>query len=172
MIQSFCSVTMMKITGPTEKKIYIWIRWLACSSLEPSSGKVEAALDKNTYGVQHELRTIPEDSELNTVPVWCFYYQYTFKMSWSVISRNLSPSLCWKHFWRSHSKLWKWTKRNIILPINRAYNFFCCWDFKIQLDEQEKDPVDITLNTSGLIKCEWCNVWKLPVVFLQIVPAV
>lgn len=34
------------------------------------------------------------------------------------------------------------------------------------------DPVGITLNTSALTKCEWCNVRKLPVVFLQTTPAV
>ncbi|XP_022359318.1 sentrin-specific protease 6 isoform X7 [Lutra lutra] len=48
-----------------------------------------------------------------------------------------------------------------------------CLDFiKIQLEEPEKDPVGITLNTSDLTKCEWCNVRKLPVVFLQTIPAV
>lgn len=38
--------------------------------------------------------------------------------------------------------------------------------------EPGKEPVGITLNTSDLIKCESCNVRKLPVVFLQTVPAV
>lgn len=38
--------------------------------------------------------------------------------------------------------------------------------------EPENDPVGITLNTSDLTKCECCNVRKLPVVFLQTVPAV
>lgn len=38
--------------------------------------------------------------------------------------------------------------------------------------EPENDPVGITLNTSDLTKCEWCNVRKLPVVFLQTIPAV
>ena len=38
--------------------------------------------------------------------------------------------------------------------------------------EPENDPVGITLNTSDLTKCEWCNVRKLPVVFLQTTPAV
>nr|XP_055185581.1 sentrin-specific protease 6 isoform X8 [Nyctereutes procyonoides] len=48
-----------------------------------------------------------------------------------------------------------------------------CLDFiKIQLEEPENDPVGITLNTSDLTKCEWCNVRKLPVVFLQTIPAV
>ncbi|XP_045860796.1 sentrin-specific protease 6 isoform X6 [Meles meles] len=48
-----------------------------------------------------------------------------------------------------------------------------CLDFiKIQLEEPENEPVGITLNTSDLTKCEWCNVRKLPVVFLQTIPAV
>lgn len=38
--------------------------------------------------------------------------------------------------------------------------------------EPENEPVGITLNTSDLTKCEWCNVRKLPVVFLQTIPAV
>lgn len=39
----------------------------ACSSPVPSTGKVEAALNENTCRVEHELRSIPADSELNTV---------------------------------------------------------------------------------------------------------
>lgn len=41
----------------------------ACSSPAPSTGKVEAALNENTCRVEHELRSIPADSELNTVPL-------------------------------------------------------------------------------------------------------
>lgn len=41
----------------------------ACSSPAPSTGKVEAALSENTGRVEHELRSIPADSELNTVPL-------------------------------------------------------------------------------------------------------
>ncbi|XP_023580834.1 sentrin-specific protease 6 isoform X5 [Trichechus manatus latirostris] len=39
----------------------------ACSSPAPSTGRVEAALNENTCRVEHELRSIPADSELNTV---------------------------------------------------------------------------------------------------------
>lgn len=39
----------------------------ACSSPAPSTGKVEAALNENTCRIEHELRSIPADSELNTV---------------------------------------------------------------------------------------------------------
>ena len=39
----------------------------ACSSPAPSTGKVEAALNENICRVEHELRSIPADSELNTV---------------------------------------------------------------------------------------------------------
>lgn len=41
----------------------------ACSSPAPSTGNVEAALSENTSRVEHELRSIPADSELNTVPL-------------------------------------------------------------------------------------------------------
>ena len=41
----------------------------ACSSPAPSTGKVEAALNENTCRVEHELRSSPADSELNTVPL-------------------------------------------------------------------------------------------------------
>lgn len=39
----------------------------ACSSPAPSTEKVEAALNENTCRIEHELRSIPADSELNTV---------------------------------------------------------------------------------------------------------
>ena len=39
----------------------------ACSSPAPSTGKVEAALNENTCRIEHELRSIPADSELNAV---------------------------------------------------------------------------------------------------------
>uniref|UniRef100_A0A8P0TTH1 Sentrin-specific protease 6 n=1 Tax=Canis lupus familiaris TaxID=9615 RepID=A0A8P0TTH1_CANLF len=99
----------------------------ACSSPAPSTGKVEAALNENICRVEHELRSIPADSELNTVT----------------------------------------------LPRKARMKDQFCLDFiKIQLEEPENDPVGITLNTSDLTKCEWCNVRKLPVVFLQTIPAV
>ncbi|KAL8172621.1 UNVERIFIED_CONTAM: Sentrin-specific protease 6 [Gekko kuhli] len=47
-----------------------------------------------------------------------------------------------------------------------------CLDFiKIRLEESEIGIRDINLKTSELTKCEWCGVRKLPVVFLQTVPA-
>lgn len=36
------------------------------SSLAPSSGKVEAAENKTTSGIKHEVRSIPADAELNS----------------------------------------------------------------------------------------------------------
>lgn len=41
----------------------------ACSSPAPSTGKVEAALNENTCRAEHDLRSIPADSEINTVPL-------------------------------------------------------------------------------------------------------
>lgn len=37
--------------------------------------------------------------------------------------------------------------------------------------ESGSDIREINLKTSELTKCEWCGVRKLPVVFLQTVPA-
>lgn len=39
----------------------------ACSSPAPSTGKVEAALNENSCRAERELRSIPAESELNTV---------------------------------------------------------------------------------------------------------
>jgi sentrin-specific protease 6 len=39
----------------------------ACSSPAPSTGKVEAALNANTCRAEHELRSSPAESELNTI---------------------------------------------------------------------------------------------------------
>ncbi|XP_036270356.1 sentrin-specific protease 6 isoform X11 [Pipistrellus kuhlii] len=49
---------------------------------------------------------------------------------------------------------------------------FCLDIIKIPIEEAEADPVGFSLNTSDLTKCEWCNVRKLPVVFLQTTPPV
>lgn len=146
----------------------------ACSSPAPSTGKVEAALNENTCRGDHELRSIPADSELNTAPLPRKARMKDQKRR-KVISHEPSvdpvPVSCQNSF------------GSIILPCRsiRVGTLFrmltepviFCLDFiKIQLEEPENDPVGITLNTSDLTKCEWCNARKLPVVFLQTIPAV
>lgn len=58
---------MMTITGLTWENIFHELRDSVCSSLAPSSGEVEAALNKNTGRVEHEVRSVPADAELNIV---------------------------------------------------------------------------------------------------------
>ncbi|XP_055289422.1 sentrin-specific protease 6 isoform X4 [Moschus berezovskii] len=156
----------------------------ACSSPAPSTGKVEAALNENTCRTEHELRSIPTDSELNTVTLprkarmkdqFGNSIITTPLKRRKVISQETSvdpvPLSC-----QSSSDTVVLNCRSIrvgtlfrllIEPVVFSLDFI-----KIQLEEPENDPVGITLNTSDLTKCEWCNVRKLPVVFLQTTPAV
>ncbi|XP_012598591.1 sentrin-specific protease 6 isoform X2 [Microcebus murinus] len=156
----------------------------ACSSPAPSTGKVEAALNENTCKVEHELRSIPVDSELNTVTL-PRKARMKDQFGNSIINTPLKRrkvcsqetlvdpvSLsCPKPFDNvvvSCRSIRVGTLfRLLIEPV-----IFCLEFIKIQLDEPECDPVKITLNTSDLTKCEWCNVRKLPVVFLQAIPGV
>lgn len=66
-----------------------------------STGKVEAALNENICSVERELRSIPAESELNTVPLsrkaWMKdSFQHTSKRSQSDFSRNVSRSYIFK----------------------------------------------------------------------------
>ncbi|XP_054425617.1 sentrin-specific protease 6 isoform X4 [Pteronotus mesoamericanus] len=152
----------------------------ACSSPAPSTGKVEAALNENTSRAEHELRSSPADSELNTVPL-PRKARMKDQFGNSIISTPLKRrkvisqetivdpvSLrCQSVILNCRSIRVGTLFRLLIEPV------ILCLDFiKIQLEEPENDPVEITLNTSDLTKCEWCNVRKLPVVFLQAIPAV
>lgn len=156
----------------------------ACSSPAPSTGKVEAALNENTCRVEHELRSFPADSELSTVTL-PRKARMKDQFGNSVITTPLKrrkvisqePTLdpvslsCQSPFesviLNCRSIRVGTLFRLLIEPV------ILCLDFiKIQLEEPENDPVGITLNTSDLTKCEWCNVRKLPVVFLRTVPAV
>ncbi|XP_010370535.1 sentrin-specific protease 6 isoform X1 [Rhinopithecus roxellana] len=155
----------------------------ACSSPAPSTGKVEAALNENTCRVERELRSIPEDSELNTVTL-PRKARMKDQFGNSIINTPLkrrkvfSPDLvnplalsCQSSFdsviLNCRSIRVGTLFRLLIEPV-----IFCLDFIKIQLDEPDHDPVEIILNTSDLTKCEWCNVRKLPVVFLQAIPAV
>lgn len=56
-------------TGLTEKRAFLLN--LVIQHILPalSTGKIEAALHKNTCRVEHGFRSIPAESELNTVPL-------------------------------------------------------------------------------------------------------
>ncbi|XP_055246767.1 sentrin-specific protease 6 isoform X5 [Gorilla gorilla gorilla] len=155
----------------------------ACSSPAPSTGKVEAALNENTCRVERELRSIPEDSELNTVTLprkarmkdqFGNSIINTPLKRRKVFSQEPPDALalsCQSSFdsviLNCRSIRVGTLFRLLIEPV-----IFCLDFIKIQLDEPDHDPVEIILNTSDLTKCEWCNVRKLPVVFLQAIPAV
>ncbi|XP_036988888.2 sentrin-specific protease 6 isoform X1 [Artibeus jamaicensis] len=156
----------------------------ACSSPAPSTGKVEAALNENTCRVEHELRSSPANSELNTVPLprkARMKDQYGNSIVSTPLKRRRVISQetlvdpvslgCQSSFdsviLSCRSIRVGTLFRLLVEPV------ILCLDFiKIQLEEPDNDPVGFTLNTSDLTKCECCNVRKLPVVFLQTVPAV
>lgn len=55
-------------TGRMEKRAFL-LNLVIQHILPQKCGKVEAALNENTCRVEHELRSIPAESELNTVPL-------------------------------------------------------------------------------------------------------
>ncbi|XP_072591694.1 sentrin-specific protease 6 isoform X5 [Vulpes vulpes] len=156
----------------------------ACSSPAPSTGKVEAALNENICRVEHELRSIPADSELNTVTL-PRKARMKDQFGNSIVStplkrRKVTPqetlvdpvSLSCQSSFDSVILNCRSIRVGTLFRLLIEPVIFCLDFIKIQLEEPENDPVGITLNTSDLTKCEWCNVRKLPVVFLQTIPAV
>ncbi|XP_059970972.1 sentrin-specific protease 6 isoform X2 [Mesoplodon densirostris] len=154
----------------------------ACSSPAPSTGKVEAALNENTCRVEHELRSIPADSELNTVTLpRKARMKDQFGNSIISIPQKRRKVISQETLVDPVSLICQSSFNSVILncrsirvgTVCRLLTepvIFCLDVIKIQLEE--KEPVEITLNTSDLTKCEWCNVRKLPVVFLQTTAAV
>ncbi|KAM7135359.1 sentrin-specific protease 6 isoform 5-T5 [Molossus nigricans] len=150
----------------------------------PSTGKVEAALNENTCRLEHELRSIPADSELNTVPLprkARMKDQFGNSIINTPIKRRkvisqetlVDPvSLSCQNSFDSVILNCRSIRVGTLFRLLIEPVIFCLDFIKIQLEEPENDPVGITLNTSDLTKCEWCNVRKLPVVFLQTIPAV
>ncbi|XP_057383536.1 sentrin-specific protease 6 isoform X2 [Balaenoptera acutorostrata] len=156
----------------------------ACSSPAPSTGKVEAALNENTCRVEHELRRIPARSELNTVTLprkarmrdqfGNSIINVPLKRRKMISQETLVDpvSLSYQSSFGSVILNCRSIRvgtlcRLLIEPVIFSLDFI-----KIQLEEPEKEPVGITLNTSDLTKCEWCSVRKLPVLFLQTTAAV
>ncbi|XP_058590487.1 sentrin-specific protease 6 isoform X3 [Neofelis nebulosa] len=156
----------------------------ACSSPAPSTGKVEAALNENICRVEHELRSIPADSELNTVTL-PRKARMKDQFGNSIVNTPLKRrkvtsqetlvdpvSLSCQSSFDSVILNCRSIRVGTLFRLLIEPVIFCLDFIKIQLEEPENDPVGITLNTSDLTKCEWCNVRKLPVVFLQTIPAV
>ncbi|KAM5164923.1 sentrin-specific protease 6 isoform 2-T2 [Mantella aurantiaca] len=148
----------------------------ACSSPVPSSGKVEAALRENSF-IDIKLSnpaesdiTIPRkarmkdqfgnsvtntpikrrkvaQSEVGSEPLPVCYANCE---SIIVTCRNIRVGTLY---------------RTIIDPV-----VFCLDVIKVQLEaseDSEDDHLELLLNTSELIKCEWCSARKLSVVFFQ-----
>ncbi|XP_045860792.1 sentrin-specific protease 6 isoform X3 [Meles meles] len=156
----------------------------ACSSPAPSTGKVEAALNENICRVEHELRSIPADSELNTVTL-PRKARMKDQFGNSIVNTPLKRrkvtsqetlvdpvSLSCQSSFDSVILNCRSIRVGTLFRLLIEPVIFCLDFIKIQLEEPENEPVGITLNTSDLTKCEWCNVRKLPVVFLQTIPAV
>ncbi|XP_071469350.1 sentrin-specific protease 6 isoform X2 [Marmota flaviventris] len=156
----------------------------ACSSPVPSTGKVEAALNENICRAEHELRSIPTESELNTVTL-PRKARMKDQFGNSIISTPLkrrkvasqetlvnSLSLSCQSSFESVILNCRSIRVGTLFRLLIEPVIFCLDFIKIHLDEPESDPVEIILNTSDLTKCEWCNVRKLPVVFLQAIPTI
>ncbi|KAM9154661.1 sentrin-specific protease 6 isoform 3-T3 [Pangshura tecta] len=153
----------------------------ARSSPAPSTGKVEAALKENTSGIEQRLSTVAADTEIavtlprkarmkdqfgNIVP-------NTPVKRRKVTSQEVTDAvpINYQNSWESvilHCRSIRigTLRRMVVEPV-----IFCLDFIKIRLEESERDSREINLKTSELTKCEWCGVRKLPVVFLQTVPA-
>ncbi|XP_038249748.1 sentrin-specific protease 6 isoform X9 [Dermochelys coriacea] len=153
----------------------------ACSSPAPSTGKVEAALKENTSGIEQRLSSVPADTEIAiTLPRKArMKDQFGNIVSNTPVKRRKVTSqevtdavpINYQNSWESvilHCRSIRigTLRRMVVEPV-----IFCLDFIKIRLEESESDSREINLKTSELTKCEWCGVRKLPVVFLQTVPA-
>ncbi|XP_074804111.1 sentrin-specific protease 6 isoform X4 [Natator depressus] len=153
----------------------------ACSSPAPSTGKVEAALKENTSGIEQRLSSVATDTEIAiTLPrkarmkdQFGNIVSNTPVKRRKVISQEVTDAvpINYQNSWESvilHCRSIRigTLRRMVVEPV-----IFCLDFIKIRLEESESDSREINLKTSELTKCEWCGVRKLPVVFLQTVPA-
>lgn len=142
----------------------------ACSSPAPSTGKVEAALNENSCRAERELRSIPAESELNTVTL-PRKARMKDQFGNSIINTPLkrrkvvsqetsvnSVSLSCQSSFDSVILNCRSIRVGTIFRLLIEPVIFCLDFIKIHLDEPESDPIEIILNTSDLTKCEWCNV--------------
>uniref|UniRef100_A0A8C3RYX6 Sentrin-specific protease 6 n=1 Tax=Chelydra serpentina TaxID=8475 RepID=A0A8C3RYX6_CHESE len=151
----------------------------ARSSPAPSTGKVEAALKENTSGIEQRLSSVATDTEIAiTLPRKArMKDQFGNIVSNTPVKRRKVTSqevtdavpINYQNSWESvilHCRSIRigTLRRMVVEPV-----IFCLDFIKIRLEES--DSREINLKTSELTKCEWCGVRKLPVVFLQTVPA-
>ncbi|XP_064506178.1 sentrin-specific protease 6 isoform X3 [Pseudopipra pipra] len=157
----------------------------ARSSPAPSTGKVEAALKENSCGIEQRIGSITTDTEIAvTLPRKArMKDQFGNILSDTPIKRRkvISQEMvtetaplnyqnsCESVILNCRSIRIGTLRRMVVEPV-----IFCLDYIKIRLESQEESENDIreiNLKTSELTKCEWCSVRKLPVVFLQTVPA-
>ncbi|XP_027552853.1 sentrin-specific protease 6 isoform X2 [Neopelma chrysocephalum] len=157
----------------------------ARSSPAPSTGKVEAALKENSCGIEQRIGSITTDTEIAvTLPRKArMKDQFGNVLSDTPIKRRkvISQEMvteavplnyqnsCESVILNCRSIRIGTLRRMVVEPV-----IFCLDYIKIRLESQEESENDIreiNLKTSELTKCEWCSVRKLPVVFLQTVPA-
>ncbi|XP_075270603.1 sentrin-specific protease 6 isoform X2 [Opisthocomus hoazin] len=157
----------------------------ARSSPAPSTGKVEAALKENSCGIEQRIGSITTDTEIAvTLPRKArMKDQFGNIVSNTPIKRRkvISQEIvaeavplnyqnsCESVILNCRSIRIGTLRRMVVEPV-----IFCLDYIKIRLESQEESESDIreiNLKTSELTKCEWCSVRKLPVVFLQTVPA-
>ncbi|EMP38589.1 Sentrin-specific protease 6, partial [Chelonia mydas] len=143
--------------------------------------KVEAALKENTSGIEQRLSSVATDTEIAiTLPrkarmkdQFGNIVSNTPVKRRKVISQEVTDAvpINYQNSWESvilHCRSIRigTLRRMVVEPV-----IFCLDFIKIRLEESESDSREINLKTSELTKCEWCGVRKLPVVFLQTVPA-
>ncbi|XP_038616808.1 sentrin-specific protease 6 [Tachyglossus aculeatus] len=153
---------------------------LAHSSPVPSTGKVEAAFKENNCGIEQRLGSSAADAELpvtiprkarmkdqfgNAVSNTPVKRRKVTAQETDAVSLNC-PSSYESVILNCRSIRIGTLRRMVVEPV-----IFCLDYIKIRLEESESDTREINLRTSELTKCEWCSVRKLPVVFLQTVPA-
>uniref|UniRef100_A0A8C8S7N8 Sentrin-specific protease 6 n=1 Tax=Pelusios castaneus TaxID=367368 RepID=A0A8C8S7N8_9SAUR len=154
----------------------------ARSSPAPSTGKVEAALKENTSGIEQRLSGVATDTEIAiTLPrkarmkdQFGNFVSNTPAKRRKVTSQEIITDaipINYQNSWESvilHCRSIRigTLRRMVMEPV-----IFCLDFIKIRLEESESDTREINLKTSELTKCEWCSVRKLPVAFLQTVPA-
>uniref|UniRef100_F6PJM2 SENP6 protease n=1 Tax=Ornithorhynchus anatinus TaxID=9258 RepID=F6PJM2_ORNAN len=150
---------------------------LAHSSPAPCTGKVEAAFKENNCGIEQRLGSIPADSEPPvTIPRKArMKDQFGNAVSNTPLKRRKVTS-----------------QETDAVPLNCPNSYesviLNCRSIRIgTLRRMVVEPVivsmslihprlwsdtrEINLKTSELTKCEWCSARKLPVVFLQTIPA-
>ncbi|KAM4771435.1 sentrin-specific protease 6 isoform 2-T2 [Rhinophrynus dorsalis] len=156
----------------------------ACSSPAPLSGKVEAALKENSFILEHKFSNNSPDPELITAVPRKARMKDQFGNAvpnTSIKRRKLNseipcePMDTYSNVCESAILCCRSVRIGTFNKLLLEPVVFCLDFIRIQLEappeETGRSFQEITLTSSELTKSEWCPVKKLPVVFLQTVPA-